>query len=67
MQGEDFMDAWKKLTEQQETFLLRVHRSEQGVWNGNVVWIGGKSEQSFANMQELISLIDCAISGDEEE
>lgn len=61
------MDSWNKLNEQQETFLLRVHRDEQGVWNGNVVWIGGKSEQSFANMQELVSLIDSAISGEDGE
>ena len=44
------------------TFLVRVLFRQNASWQGSVVWMEGKREQSFRSVLELIFLIDSALN-----
>ena len=43
------------------TFRLRVLFRQNASWQGSVIWLEGRQEQSFRSVLELISLIDNAL------
>ena len=54
------MEACREFVEEQDIFVVRMNRRHGEAWNGNIVWIDGRCEQQFHNMQELIALMDSA-------
>lgn len=45
------------------TFQVRVLFRQNASWQGSVVWLEGKREQSFRSALELFFLIDSALTG----
>jgi len=47
------------------TFVVRVLFRQNASWQGSVIWLEGKREQSFRSVLELILLMDNALSYEE--
>ena len=45
------------------TFDIRLLFRQHASWQGGVVWIEGKAEQSFRSVLELVLLLDSALGG----
>ena len=43
------------------TFAIRILFRQNASWQGSVIWLEGRQEQSFRSVLELISLIDNAL------
>lgn len=44
------------------TFVIRILFRQNASWQGSVIWVEGRQEQSFRSVLELILLIDNALS-----
>lgn len=40
-----------------ETFIVSLSSSQGECWRGNIVWVGGRCQQQFTSMQELMELM----------
>lgn len=47
------------------TFVVRVNKSENGSWQGQVTWADRDEKISFRSAMELVSAIDTALDADE--
>lgn len=54
----DLMEAG----ERSATFLVRVSKKPNEPWQGNVVWVSERCEQTFSTMQELFTLMDSTLN-----
>jgi len=52
------------MSENNNTFVIRLLNTQNQTWQGTVTWLGAKSTQPFRSLLELIMLIDSAIEGD---
>ncbi len=44
------------------TFLIRILFRQNSSWQGSILWMEGKTEQSFRSLLELVLLLDHALS-----
>lgn len=51
--------------ERSATFLIRVSKKPNEPWQGNVIWVSERCEQTFTSMQELFSLMDESLQREE--
>ena len=47
------------------TFLLKVLFRQNASWQGSLLWMEGKKEQSFRSLLELVLLLDCALNAED--
>ena len=53
--------------ERSATFLIRVNKKPNEPWQGNVIWVSERCEQSFTSMQELFNLMDDTLQKEEKQ
>lgn len=53
--------------ERSATFLIRVNKKPNEPWQGNVIWVSERCEQTFTSMQELFSLMGDTLQKEEQE
>lgn len=51
----------------ENTFLVRIQRTENATWQGQVVWTEEKVSKSFRSALELLKLIDSAVEEAEKQ
>ncbi len=52
-------------TKKEATFVVRVNKSENGSWQGQVTWADRDEKISFRSAMELVSAIDTALDAEE--
>lgn len=50
----------------QETFVVRILRTENSTWQGSVTWVEQNKKQNFRSGLELIKMIDNAMESHSE-
>ena len=53
--------------ERSATFLIRINKKPNELWQGNGVWVSERCERTFSNMQELFQIMDSTLTDDEED
>jgi len=54
-------EAVMEAGERSATFLIRVHKKPSEPWQGNVIWVTERCEQTFTSMQELFHMMDTTL------
>lgn len=60
-------EAMMETGERSATFLIRVNKKPNEPWQGNVIWVSERCEQTFTSMQELFSLMGDSLQKEEEQ
>ena len=53
--------------ERSATFLIRVNKKPNEPWQGNVIWVSERCEQTFTSMQELFGLMGDSLQEEAEQ